>query len=225
MPARPPIGMLLIAGIIAPIWFVTLVIIQGILAPDYDHIALPISALAAWPAGWIQRINFYGLAALLGIFTIELHRTLQRTRFGLIGIVLLLASCLGLLIAGFFPWIRVDGVPTETGPHVVGAILTFVGASTGFIALSRRINADPLWRSLAPYVLATGIVMLIMFVVLGAFAIGEGTPLHPWAGLLQRVVVLVWFACTSVIAFRAQRLRRDATRPDLRQSSILRGHR
>ena len=209
MPARPPVGMLPIAGILAPIWFVTLVIIQGTLAPDYDHIAMPISALAAWPAGWVQCINFYGLAALLGIFTIELHGTLQRTRFGLIGIVLLLASCLGLVIAGLFPWIMVNGVPTETEAHVVGAILAFAGASTGFIALSRRINADALWRGLARYVLATGIVMLILFVVLGAFAIDEGTPLHPWAGLLQRVVVFVWFACTSAIAFRALRLRND----------------
>jgi hypothetical protein len=34
------------AGIIGPIWFTTLVIIQGILHPDYSHIAMPVSALA-----------------------------------------------------------------------------------------------------------------------------------------------------------------------------------
>ena len=195
-----------IAGTMAPIWFVALVIIQSILQPDYNHIALPVSALAAWPAGWIQRINFYGLAALLAIFTFGLHRTIQPTRAGLMGIVLLFTSCLGLLIAGHFPWIMVNGVPTETAPHVVGAILSFAGASTGFIALSRRMSADPLWRNLAHYVLATGTAMLFLFIVLAAFAISEGTPLHPWAGLLQRIVVVIWFGCIWAICSRALRL-------------------
>jgi hypothetical protein len=52
--------------------------------------------------------------------------------------------------------------------------------------------------------------MLSLFVVLGAFAIEEGTPLHLWAGLLQRIVVLFWFACTTTIAFRALRLGSNA---------------
>jgi len=149
---------------------------------------------------------------LMAIFAIGVHRTVQPTRHGMLGIVLLFASCLGLMIAGLFPWIMVNGVPTETKPHVVGAILSFSGASTGFIALSRRLSADARWRSLAPYVLTTGLVMLILFVVLGAFAIEDGTPLHPWAGLLQRVVVFVWFACTTTIAFMALRIERNAGR-------------
>lgn len=131
-----------IAGLVAPVWFTTLVIVQGILQPDYSHITMPVSALAAWPAGWIQRLNFYVLAALMAIFAVGVHRTIHPTRYGLLGIVLLLASCLGLVIAGLFPWIMVNGVPTETTPHVVGAILSFSGASAGFIALSRRMRAD-----------------------------------------------------------------------------------
>lgn len=76
-------------------------------------------------------MNFYGLAALMATFTFGVHRAVERTRFGLAGIVLLLASCLGFLIAGLFPWIMVNGVPSETTPHVVGAILSCSGASTG----------------------------------------------------------------------------------------------
>ena len=205
MSTRSAAVMLSVAGVGAPIWFTTLVIVQGILQPEYSHIAMPISALAAWPTGWIQRMNFYGLAALMAVFTIGLHRTIQPTRFGITGNVLLFACCLGLFLAGLFSWIMVDGVPSETAPHVVGAILSFSGASTGFIAISRRMRADAQWRRLAAYVLTTGVTMCILFVLLGAFAIDDGTPLHPWAGLLQRVVVLIWFACTSTIAFRAFR--------------------
>lgn len=186
---------LALGGIVGPIWFVTLLVVQGILQPDYSHIAMPISALAAWPAGWMQNLNFFVSAALIAAFTVGMHRAIGPARFGRAGIALLLASCAGLVIVGLFPWVSVNGVPTETAPHVVGAVLTFAGASGGLMVLSRRMAADPRWRDLSGYVWATGIVMLILFIAVGGFAIEEGTPFHSWAGLLQRILVLVWFAC------------------------------
>ena len=48
---------LALAGIIGPIWFTTLVVVQRWLLPDYSHVRLPISALAAWPTGWLQNVN------------------------------------------------------------------------------------------------------------------------------------------------------------------------
>ena len=199
----------LIAGIIGPIWFTTLVIIQGILQPDYSHVAMPISALAAWPYGWIQILNFLVMGALMAAYAIGLHNAIRPARFGLVGIVVLLASSLGIALAGVFPWISVNGVPTETPQHVVGAVLAFSGASLGLIFLSRRMAADSDWQHLSSYVLATGIVMLLLFIALGGFAIDEGTPLHPWAGLLQRVILAVWFPCIIVIAMRALRVGRE----------------
>jgi hypothetical membrane protein len=208
MSARTPVLALSIAGLVAPIWFTTLVIVQGILQPDYSHIAMPVSALAAWPAGWMQRINFYVFGALMAAFTIAVHCSIRPTWYGVVGIAFLFTSCVGLVIAGLFPWIMVNGVPTETKPHVVGAVLTFSGASLGLIALSRCMAADPRWQSLSTYVLATGVTMLILFIALGAFAVDDGTPLHPWAGLLQRVLAFIWIACIITIAFRSLRIAR-----------------
>jgi hypothetical membrane protein len=201
---------LAIAGVIAPIWFITLVIVQGIRQPDYSHIAMPISALAAWPAGWIQNLNFFVSGALLAAFAIGLHHAIRPTRPGSLGVALLLASCVGLWMVGLFPWIMVNGVPTEPPSHVVGAVLTFLCASTGHVILSRRMTADPQWRDLSTYVLGTGIAMLLLFIVVGGFAIGEDAPLHRWAGLLQRALVAIWFACIVVMARRALRLAREA---------------
>lgn len=199
---------LAIAGIIGPIWFMTLVIAQEALQPDYSPVALPISALAAWPAGWMQNLNFFVFGTLMAAFTVGLNGAIQPTRSGPAGILLSLLSCLGFYVAGLFPWIDVNGVPTETQEHIVGAILVFIGASTGLVALSRRMAVDPRWHDRSAYVLWTGIVMLVLFIVVGGFAIGEGTPFHPWAGLLQRVLVVVWFACILVTARRALRLAR-----------------
>ena len=128
---------------------------------------------------------------------------MRPTRSGLSGIALLLASCVGLLVVGLYPWINVNGVPTEPPSHAAGAILTFASASTGLMALSRRMVSDPQWRSLSAYVLATGVVMLVLFVIVGGFAIEAGTPFHRRVGLLQRILVGVWFACMMVIARRA----------------------
>lgn len=209
MKVRLPIRWLAIAGLIGPLFFIALVIAQGVLQPDYSHIAMPISALAAWPAGWMQNLNFFLLATLDAAFTIGLHRGIRATRLGVIGILLLLVSCLGLLLAGLFPWINVNGVPTETPEHVVGAILTFSGASTGLIVLSRRMRPDPHWHDLSAYGLGTGIAMVILFVVVGFFAVDPGTPFHRWAGLLQRVLVAVWVTYQLVIARRLLRIARE----------------
>jgi len=209
MRRRVPIKPLALAGMIGPIAFITLVIAQGILQPDYSHISMPISALAAWPAGWLQNLNFFVFAMLMAAFAIGVHDSIRPTRFGVLGTALLLASSLGLFMAGLFPWINVDGVPAETPQHVVAAILTFSCASTGLIVLSRRMTADPKWRDLSAYVLGTGLLMLILFIVLGGFAIEEGAPFHRWTGLLQRVLVVIWFVCLLVMAQRVLHIARE----------------
>jgi hypothetical membrane protein len=193
---------LALAGIVAPIWFTALVVLQGFLQPDYSHVRLPISALAAWPTGWIQNVNFYVTGALTMIFALVLHRGVRPTRRGAIGCALSAMGGLGIVLAGIFPWKMVNGVPTETPPHVVGAIMAFAAGGLGFVVISRRLRVDPQWRDLATYTMWTGVAVLLLFITVGFFAVEDGAPLHSWAGLLQRVLVAVWFACTIVLAVR-----------------------
>lgn len=199
---------LALAGIIGPVWFTALVVTQGLLQPEYSHVRLPISALAAWPTGWIQNVNFYVTGACAIAFAVILHRGVQPTPRGVTGVLLLAMGGVGVVLAGVFPWTMVDGIPTEPPSHVVGAIMAFAATGLGLVVLSRRMVADPRWRDLGPYTLWTGIAMLVLFIAVGFFAIEEGTPLHPWAGLLQRVLCGVWFVCLIVLATRLRRLRR-----------------
>jgi hypothetical membrane protein len=193
---------LALAGIIGPVWFTTLVVVQGFLLPDYSHVRLPISALAAWPTGWIQNINFYVTGTLGIAFAFALHRGVEPTRRGGAGVALLVMGGIGVVLAGVFPWRMVNGVPTETPPHVVCAIVVFAATGVGLILFSQRMTADRRWCDLAPYTLYTGIAVLVLFVTLGFFAIDDGAPLHSWAGLLQRALVAVWFACLIMLAVR-----------------------
>ena len=197
---------LALAGIIGPVIFATLIVVQGFLLPDYSHVRLPISALAAWPTGWIQVLNFYIFGALTIAFAHALHRAVRLTRGSFIGFALLALSGVGLIVEGAFSWQMIDGVPRETAPHVVGAIIVFVGTGLSLMVLSRRFVADPQWRDLAPYTMASGIAVVVLFVMAGLLSIGEGTPLHPWTGLIQRVVCGIWFACVIVLASRIRAL-------------------
>ena len=200
-----------LAGIAGPIWFTTLVILQGLLVPDYSHVKLPISALAAWPTGWIQNLNFYVAGVFMMAFALALHHGVQPTRRGVVGVGLLALGGLGLICSGIFPWRMVDGVLTETAPHVFGAVAVFTATGFGLIVFSRRMTADPRWRDLATYTMATGIAVLVMFIAVGFFAIDERAPLHAWAGLLQRILCAVWFACLIVLALRLRSGRPGST--------------
>jgi hypothetical membrane protein len=197
---------LALAGIIGPVVFATTIVVQGFLVPDYSHVRLPISALAAWPMGWMQVLNFYGFGALTIAFALALHRAVRLTRAGLVGFAMLALSGVGLVMSGLFSWHMVDGVPRETAPHVVAAITVFIGTGLGLVSFSRRFVADPRWRDLATYTMASGTAVVLLFVMTALLAIGDGTPLHPWAGLMQRAVCAVWFSCVIVLASRIRAL-------------------
>jgi hypothetical membrane protein len=193
------------AGVIGPLLFTTLVIAQGLLQPDYSHVGQPISALAAWPLGWMQNLNFVVFALLLATFTLGLNRAVGGGPYGWLGPALMLTSSAGLLLVAFFPWYRSGGVLVESGPHLAGAFMTFVGAGSGLIVFARRMRADPRWRDLSTYLAVTGLTMLILFVVLGLFAIEDDAPLHPIVGVLQRLLLGEWFLCLVVVSLRMRR--------------------
>jgi len=201
------------AGIGGAILFILLVFVQEFLNPDYSRIAMPISALAAWPTGWIQKLNFFVYGGLALAFYGGLTRGIRPSRLGQLGIVLLVVSAIGAILAGIFPWVRINGQPTETPRHVIGAISHFAGVALGSILLSRGMARDPAWSDIAGYVLGSGIALLVLFVTIGFFAIDPGTPLHPWAGLVQRVTVCVWFACMIVLGLRLWRVSSAPGRP------------
>src|SRR5215216_5870276 len=126
------------AGLVGPIVFTALVIVQGLIQPDYSHIALPISALAAWPSGWLQNLNFLLLGGLMGLFAIAMDFKLPHKRGGAIGPGLLLLSSVGLVAAAALPW-RADGGGFIVPPgHIAAAFVCFLGAGSGLAVLSRR---------------------------------------------------------------------------------------
>jgi hypothetical membrane protein len=196
---------LALAGISAPIWFTALVVLQGVLQPDYSHVAMPISALAAWPYGWMQKLNFFVFGTLMAAYAIGLNRAVRRN--GILAFVLLLVSAVGIVLAGVFSWSRgPDGGFVEPGGHVAAAVMVFLGAGSGLVAMSCRMARDQSWRDLSRYTLASGATILLLFPIMGLLGVPDGAPLHALAGLLQRAILFVWFPCIIVLSLRMLRV-------------------
>jgi hypothetical protein len=101
------------------------------------------------------------------------------------------------------------GVTYDPGGHIVGGVMFFMTSAVGLIVLSRRIANDARWSRLATYTLVAGIIALAGFVAGGVLVMPDDAPLHQWAGLFQRALILVvLFPCRIVLSLRLRRVAR-----------------
>lgn len=204
-----PIVPLAWAGIIGPVLFTAAFLAQEAFRTDeYSPLAETISALEAGPNGWVQQASFVVFGLLTIAFAVGLHRGLLPTRAGIVGPTLLFISGIGALLAAAFP-LREDaaGVTYDPGGHIVAGTTFFLSSAIGLIVLSRRLARDPRWRGLATYTLGAGIVAQAGFVVMGVLVMPDDAPLHDWAGLGQRLLILVvLFPCRIVLSVRLLRV-------------------
>lgn len=80
--------------------------------------------------------------------------------------------------------------------------MAFLGAGIGFIVIANRLGRDPYWRGTARYVFVTGLAVIAIFFGFGALAEPPGAPLHPWEGLVQRLLVAVWLAALVILGVK-----------------------
>jgi hypothetical membrane protein len=201
------------AGVLGPLLFTGAFLAQEALRRDeYSPIAEPVSALEAGPNGWVLQANFLVFGVLTMVYAIGFHRTVGPARLGRVGPLLLTLSGLGLILAAVFP-LREDaaGATYDSGGHVIAGVMFFTTSAIGLIALSLRLSRDPGWQHLARYTAAAGIVAMASFFLMGALVMPDDAPLHEWAGLAQRAVILVVvFPCRIVLATRMLRVVRGA---------------
>jgi hypothetical membrane protein len=198
------------AGVIGPVLFTAAFLVQeAFRRGEYDPVAEPISALEGGPNGWIQQLNFVVFGLLTITFAVGLHRGLPVTRAGIVGPAFLVVSGFALLWAAAFPP-EVTGVAYEPGAHVVGGFTFFLTSALGLVVVSRRLARDPRWQSIATYTLVAGIVASAGFVLGAALVVRDAAPLHDWAGLYQRLIVLaVIFPCRLVLSLRLLQVARE----------------
>jgi hypothetical protein len=144
------------------------------------------------------------------VFAAGLGRALPATVLGRLGPALLGLSGCGLFLAALLP-LREDaaGEVYDPGFHFVAGVTFFLSSALALLALSRPMAADLRNRRLGTWCFVAGLLALAGFVVLGRFAIPDDAPLHGYAGLAQRTLILVvTFPCLVAVATRLTRLAR-----------------
>lgn len=180
------------AGLLGPVLFTLTWVAQELFRiEEYSPVREPVSALAAGPNGWIQTLNFAVFGLLTIAFAAGLYRATRSSRWGVVGSLLFGVSGLGLLMAAAFP-LREDavGVTYDPGGHFAAGMTFFTSSALALVVVSFGLAGRAEWRSLAMPVRVAGVLMLVSNPVMGIFVIPDGAPLHEWAGLAQRIIVL-----------------------------------
>lgn len=97
---RPVLVALAVAGILGPVVFAVVAVVQGLLQPGYSFMAQPVVVLVAGPSGWVQDVNFVVLGAAMIAFAIGLQLGVRPTRWAVVGSALFALSGIGPLWAG-----------------------------------------------------------------------------------------------------------------------------
>ncbi len=190
-------------GMAAPVWFVLLTILGGLMRPGYSHIQNTVSELFSpgSPNKPFLDILHSVFAAFLILFGIGLLLFFQRTdqlkRLGQTGAsFFILMGCISMLTATIFPqdpWgspVTFAGNMHQILSGMVGllSVLSMVLIGSWFI----RTKISPRF---GVYTFATiGLVV----VTAGLFAVSTG---GPWMGLAERIAALVGFQWTFSLAY------------------------
>jgi len=202
---------LLYAGVVGPLLFIVVFLIEGFTRPGYSQWRNFVSQLATGPGGWVQVLNFYVCGLLVLAFAFALRWELKGTRGAIGAPVLLGAFALTLLLAGTFSTDPALGYPpgvpavqTPTGAiHGVAGLLAFTTLPAAAFVMAWHFAREG-ERAWMLYSIAVGVVVLVMFFA-GGFtsqADASGSWHNAPTGFLQRIAILAGFTWISAVAWR-----------------------
>jgi len=184
-----------LCGIIAPLFFMIMVIIESLLRPGFSQIYSTISELGLGHLAILQIINFIIFGLLLISFTIGFSKYLK-TRSGKAVIVLLIAFSLGVIFAGvafLFQW----NTPYSTVilAHSVASIIAFYAIFIAQLLTWQALKGgnQNIWKNYRRYSLISGLITVIVLFYI---------PFSPYQGLWERVFVAVWLVWIEVTAIK-----------------------
>src|SRR5689334_5876007 len=105
--------LLLVCGVIGPLLFIIVFLIEGATRENYNPFRYAVSSLSIGDRGWIQAANFLMVGVLLVAFAIGLRRALKGSRGGLWGPILIGLAGIGLFGAGIFTTDPIFGYPPD----------------------------------------------------------------------------------------------------------------
>jgi len=207
--------------------YLGVIVLEGLLRPDYDAATMFISELALGSRGFVQIANFivFGLSILL--FAMGVALSFGTTRAGRIGVTLLVIVGICMVAAGVFvidpvPASGLTFRPAAIGPrhmsfhskfhYVVSSVAFLLAPICAFcFAFADRFAEDATWQAFRRWSLALGIAMAAGVILMKLATMPPPTnPLQPWRGLIQRAMVLpfvAWLFAFGVVLLKRASLK------------------
>ena len=151
--------LLAICGMLSPVVYTAMWILGGKLQSDYNHVRDDISSLFAVGAPNRRLMQSFIIVSsvLLFLFYIGLHDGLGDEEGSIVGpSFLIIASVIGILVAGFFPLDEGGEFVTLRGKmHIILVVAMGILTIAGMVALWFRLDSVEGWDAFADYSLHT----------------------------------------------------------------------
>jgi hypothetical membrane protein len=208
MSERDKTKWLLTAGVIGPVFFVTVFLIEGWTREGYDPMRHFVSTLSLSDQGWQQIANFLVTGILFLATAVGLRRAMRDGPGSRWGPILIGAAGSGVFLAGVFvtdpamsyPPGSPPGLPTTSSwhgtIHDLVSMVVFLGLPIATFVVARRFRGEgSRW---ALYSVGTGVAMLTGTVLM--FTVFQDV-----VGLFQRIVVILGFGWVAQLCLRLRR--------------------
>lgn len=220
MDGRKITRLILAGGVVGPIFFIIVFLIEGATRPGYSAWRNYVSQLSTGENGWMQVANFIVCGLLIFGFAIALWRIFRGGRGWPWGSALLAVVGLGLIVAGVFVTDPALGYPPGSGArldqrpqtvhgaiHGVAGLIVFSALAAACFVLSRRFASDPDWKGWAAYSVIAGTLVALGFIASTAASVLDERGVMPNAptGLIQRIAIIAGFTWIALLALRLLR--------------------
>ena len=200
-------------GILAPILFFGIVIIFGLLEPDYNHATRMMSVLGGVGGmrGLLFNLGIGLIGVLIILFAFGLHKSINNGKGSKIGPILLAIGGFSLILSGIFHCdLDCANVMVDRNfigfMHMFSAFIAGLCLSISPLFIFARFRKDDYWKRYAIPTLMTGIFANVPGIILWITIFTSLT--LEMDGILQRlgiVFVLIWMEAVSWKLFLLER--------------------
>jgi hypothetical protein len=199
------------AGMVASILFVTIFTLEGWFRPGYNPTSMFISELSLGPRGYIQIANFIVTGVLFVIFALGVAAEFREKKASKVPPLILVLVGISLIFSG--PLVMDPAnTPLEQMSlsgilHQLFGALVFLFAPISCFLFWRRFKVDTEWMNLKWWTLIATIIITVAVIVLRVASVQPPImpDLNQFSGLIQRVVIVTYFAWTFTFALSLYR--------------------
>ena len=202
----------ILAGLFAPVFYIVLVSVLGLLEPDFNHKTDMMSILGGVKGirGRVFNVGVVVTGLLLIVFAYGLHQNINKGVGSKTGPILIVLAGLGLFGSAIFSCnancLNVIETRTTIGIlHMMSALVagSCLAISPFFILF--RMKKDPLWKKYRSFTLAIGVLSNLPGIVLWVSIFTVRIP--EWEGVIQRLGLLFPFIWIFTLSLRQLVLR------------------